>query len=345
MPLLSVIVPVFNTDPYLERCVDSILSQSFSDFEVLLVDDGSIDESGTICDEYARKDDRIRVFHKENGGICSARNFGLKAALGEWFFFLDSDDWLEVDAFELLFRKQMENDTDLVWGKRFVYETNGRYIWAETDYKNKEQLVIRMMQRSWDHFVTGKLIRRSLFVSNGLQWKEGLDVAEDRRMMALLSYYANSFDSVDHVIYNYERCNVNSITNTHNGQKILRNNRQELGNLFLMEQFFNDKESVYQKECARCVVEQLVFNLHATLSFSDKSEYKDIVGRIDKRSDDELRQIGWKKTGLKGWIIHHFRALKYYRKCAKIPGRAKKYLHVFCFIVYSFCFSCVCKSS
>ena len=84
MPQISVIVPVYNTEKYLHRCIDSILSQTFTDFEVLLIDDGSTDSSGEICDEYAAKDSRVRVFHKENGGVSSERNMGLDNAYGEY---------------------------------------------------------------------------------------------------------------------------------------------------------------------------------------------------------------------------------------------------------------------
>lgn len=328
---ISIIIPVFNTEPYLRRCLDSILSQSFSGFDVLLIDDGSTDASGMICDEYVGRDERIHVIHTENGGVSSARNLGLDNARGEWLFFVDADDWLELDALEVLLNKQKQRNVDVVFGKRLVYETNEPYLWGEGDYQNKEEFVIRMMQRTWDHFITGKLIRHSLFVSNGLRWVDGLDVAEDRYMMALLSYYANSFDSVNSVVYHYERRNINSITNTDNDRKILRNNKQELGNLQLLEQFFQGKESVYNQECTRCVLEQLVINWRAALIHSDRFEYDDIVGVIDKRSEEELRQIRWNKGGFKWWIIHHYFFMKCYRKCGRIFGSVKKRLQVvFC---------------
>lgn len=101
--MISVIVPVYNTEQYLPRCIESILSQSFTDFELLLIDDGSTDGSGKICDAYAEKDNRIRVFHKENGGVSSARNMGLDEAKGEWVYFVDSDDELLHDGLQVLF--------------------------------------------------------------------------------------------------------------------------------------------------------------------------------------------------------------------------------------------------
>ena len=90
-PKISVIVPVYKVEEYLHRCVDSILSQSFTDFELILVDDGSPDNCGKICDEYAQKDSRVKVFHKPNGGVSSARNYGLDNAKGEWIAFVDSE--------------------------------------------------------------------------------------------------------------------------------------------------------------------------------------------------------------------------------------------------------------
>lgn len=95
---VSVVIPVYNVEEYLRRCVDSVLAQTLSDLEIILVDDGSPDQSPAICDEYAQADARIRVIHKTNGGLASARNAGMRIAQGEYLFFLDSDDWLEPDG-------------------------------------------------------------------------------------------------------------------------------------------------------------------------------------------------------------------------------------------------------
>ena len=98
-PSISIIVPVYNSEKTLNRCVDSILSQTFQDWELLLIDDGSTDRSGKLCDEYALKDQRIKVFHKKNGGVSSARNIGLDHAKGEWITFIDSDDEIPKNTF------------------------------------------------------------------------------------------------------------------------------------------------------------------------------------------------------------------------------------------------------
>ena len=114
MPRASIIVPVYNVEKYLRRCVDSILAQTEPDFELILINDGSTDGSGAICDEAAARDARVKVIHKENGGVSSARNEGLKAATGKYIAFVDSDDWLHPQTFELLVTAMDDCDADCV---------------------------------------------------------------------------------------------------------------------------------------------------------------------------------------------------------------------------------------
>ncbi len=103
--LVSVIVPVYNVEKYLEECVNSLTSQTYSNLEILLIDDGSTDGSGNICDSLAKEDARIRVFHLQNGGVSNARNFGIENAKGEYLSFVDSDDWVDLDMYEKMVQK------------------------------------------------------------------------------------------------------------------------------------------------------------------------------------------------------------------------------------------------
>ncbi|MEN6316050.1 MAG: glycosyltransferase [Clostridiaceae bacterium] len=112
-PMISIIVPVYKAETYLYRCIDSILSQTFTSFELILIDDGSPDLCGTICDEYARKDSRVKVIHKENGGVSKARNTGIEAAIGKYIGFVDSDDYVEPTMYEKLYNSIMTYNTDL----------------------------------------------------------------------------------------------------------------------------------------------------------------------------------------------------------------------------------------
>lgn len=114
MPQLSVIVPVYRVLPYLSKCIDSILAQTFTDFELILVDDGSPDRCGAICDEYAAKDDRIVVIHQKNAGVSAARNAGLDIAQGRYLSFIDSDDWIDPNMFRLMLESLWQHNADLV---------------------------------------------------------------------------------------------------------------------------------------------------------------------------------------------------------------------------------------
>lgn len=112
-PLISVIVPVYKVEAYLEKCVESVRNQTYKNLEIILVDDGSPDSCGQICDSLAKKDGRIRVLHKENGGLSSARNAGIKAATGELIGFVDSDDWIEPEMYEVLCRNLLATESDI----------------------------------------------------------------------------------------------------------------------------------------------------------------------------------------------------------------------------------------
>lgn len=111
---ISVIVPVYNVEKYLSKCVESILNQTYKDIELILVDDGSLDNSGNICDNYAKNDNRIKVIHKENGGLSSARNAGLDIASGEYISFVDSDDWIDENTYEELVKKIVTTNADII---------------------------------------------------------------------------------------------------------------------------------------------------------------------------------------------------------------------------------------
>lgn len=124
MCLVSIIVPIFNTEQYLPRCIDSVLSQCYSDFELILVDDGSTDASGAICDKYCEIDDRIRVFHKQNGGVSAARNLGMDNARGKWLYFVDSDDELLPNGLQSLV-DCISDEVDIVMGGYVEMNENG----------------------------------------------------------------------------------------------------------------------------------------------------------------------------------------------------------------------------
>lgn len=178
-PKISVIVPVYKAEKYLHRCVDSILSQTFTDFEVLLINDGSPDRSGEICDEYAQRDERVRVFHKENGGVSSARNLGLSNATGDYVYFVDSDDYIsELCLFT--FSKHFDEDF-VVSGFCRVQETV-REIRPKEGHIRKNKELHALWGNTSDFifwFPWAKLYKNSIIRQNKIRFNEKLYYSED----------------------------------------------------------------------------------------------------------------------------------------------------------------------
>lgn len=127
-PKISVIIPVYNVEPYLRRCIDSVIGQTYTNLEIILVDDGSTDNCGAICDEYAARDDRIQVLHRENGGVSAARNAGLVAAGGEWVGFVDADDYIEPDMYEYMLALAGESGADIAQCGFFMEEGGASWL-------------------------------------------------------------------------------------------------------------------------------------------------------------------------------------------------------------------------
>jgi glycosyltransferase involved in cell wall biosynthesis len=167
MPKVSIIVPIYNVEKYLYKCIDSILDQTFSDFELLLVNDGSPDTCGEICNEYAKKDKRIKVIHKENGGLADARNAGLDIATGEYIGFVDSDDFIESDMYEKLLNACMLNEASIsMCGRYNVFENELKPLFSFNGIKvwNSKEAIERLL--TWDNIDSSacdKLFKKDLF--------------------------------------------------------------------------------------------------------------------------------------------------------------------------------------
>lgn len=169
MSKISAIIPVYKVENYLHKCVDSVLAQTHSDLEVILVDDGSPDNCGVICDEYAAKDSRVKVIHKENGGVSSARNSGLDMATGQWIMFVDSDDLIDHHYAEFLLKAAQQTDADLVCcgNSRFIEEpslsSDDRFEEYSVELFTREEAMANAFQIWYKPNVWGKLARRELF--------------------------------------------------------------------------------------------------------------------------------------------------------------------------------------
>lgn len=168
VPMISVIIPVYNVESYLNKCLDSVLAQSFSDYEIILVDDGSTDKSAEICKAYQSCDHRIKYYYKENGGLSSARNFGLKVSKGAYVTFIDSDDYVDFDYLSTLYRLVKDNKADMSTCFYNVESVKGVRPWACIDtvenlFNSRNALLCLLCSKEIDVCAVCKLYRRSLF--------------------------------------------------------------------------------------------------------------------------------------------------------------------------------------
>lgn len=212
MPLISIIVPIYNAEAYLPRCVDSILAQTFGDFELLLVNDGSRDGSLDVCQRYAAEDGRVRVVDKPNGGVSSARNLGLESASAEWVMFADADDWIEPNTLELAVPYIGQCDiVRLAWVAHRPEEVkNKRVMNAETP----DQLLKQLLRRRTKLAIWGTLIRRDLFILNDIRFDDSYDYAEDWLALLRIVCRCQSVKTLPEAfVYHYDMTNMASCIN------------------------------------------------------------------------------------------------------------------------------------
>lgn len=209
---LSIIIPVYNAEDFLEHCFQSISIQSYKNWECLLVDDGSTDNSGAICDKQAEKDNRFRVIHKNNGGVSSARNSGIKEAKGEWILFIDADDFVGMDYLNGLVEPIVRGDqVDFVHGGCTNYE-NGRITTINQEYEYYIGEDKGRLFRSFRGLVVSKLFRTSILREKELLFDEGIKIAEDMAFTMDYLFFVNSYAFVPEKSYYYRRDNENSAT-------------------------------------------------------------------------------------------------------------------------------------
>ena len=203
MPKLSVIVPVYKVEKYIHQCVDSILSQTFQDFELILVDDGSPDTCGEICDEYAKIDRRIKVIHKVNGGLSDARNFGIDIAEGNYITFVDSDDKIDENMYQQMIKYMEENDLDIVCCDTYLVRGERKKFRARYENDNifdKSEAIIEILNGNLDNAAWNKIYKSCLF--NNIRYPKGR-IYEDVATTYKLVYLADKVGYIKKPYYYY----------------------------------------------------------------------------------------------------------------------------------------------
>ena len=202
--MISVVVPVYNVEKYIKKCIDSILNQTYKEFELIIVDDGSSDSSGLICDEYSNIDEHIKVFHKKNGGLSDARNYGIIKSSGEYITFVDSDDFIAPQMIEMLYKKLSENNCDIsICDPVHCFENDSAEfeLANRTMILNSEKAIEKLFyQKSFLTSAWGKLYKKELFAN--LKFPVGM-LFEDSAIMYKLFERANNICYFSAKLYGY----------------------------------------------------------------------------------------------------------------------------------------------
>lgn len=220
--LISIIVPIYNVENQLDRCIESLINQTYKKIEIILVNDGSTDNSLKICNKYIEKDCRIKLIHKENEGLSAARNTGLNVAKGKYILYVDSDDYIEYDACEQLLKGDVDNVDFIVGACRKIYNEKISYlkhtnIKPKISYKSKDFIISSIKNLEWYAPSWLNLYKRDFLLKNNLYHKAGY-LFEDMEILPKIFLSASKISYVDYPFYNYV-IRENSITTSPNTSK------------------------------------------------------------------------------------------------------------------------------
>lgn len=252
---ISILVPIYNVEKYLSRCIESVLSQDFTDYELILVDDGSPDKSGYICDEYAKKyPDRIKVIHKKNGGLISARYCGVKEATGNYYIFLDSDDTLKPQAISTLYEYIKSGGYDIVRGMAVKVDMNGKeyplekYNISKGEISGKGKFSEALYKGEVAPYLWGSIYRASLFNDEVYKstTKNNINVGEDWVTNMIISLKVEKCLIISDIVYNYHD-NASSYMSSH----VMSNEYLDKINLILAKSGIYHNENIKQYQAIK----------------------------------------------------------------------------------------------
>ncbi len=294
--LVSIIVPVYNAEKFLKRCIESILRQSYKNIEVILINDGSTDKSGEICDYYSSKDKRVKVIHQKNSGPSVTRNKGIDIAKGKYIQFVDSDDYVEYNMTELLIN-EMKNNIDIVLcGYRKLHKNDkGKLIIKNSNtYKkiniSKDEFMNmfgKLFKDYYINYIWNKLYITDIIKRNNIYFDDRIGWGED--LIFNLSYlnYCNKFTIIENLLYNYIQYNNNSITSSFNDK--LYNNQKSMYNavrsfLKMNNAYFGENKNIVEIKYTTSIVGCLYHLFHPGSNYSSD----EIKKRINEIINDDM---------------------------------------------------------
>lgn len=244
--MISIIVPIYNSERWLRRCIDSILHQTYSQFEILLIDDGSDDGSGKICDEYALADSRVHVIHKTNGGVSSARQVGIENAKGDYIIHIDSDDYINKNMLEELYNCAIKDKSDVVicdYYEIFKKRTEQKYVEQQPSNLNRDDVLVDLLKGKLMGSLWNKLIKKNCY-ENFIFLSE-ITYEEDLRACLCILHDANTVSYLNKALYYYVRDeNIQSLSSIYsresyiNEQKVLKSIKGIINSGKLLNAFY-----------------------------------------------------------------------------------------------------------
>ncbi len=294
--MISIIVPVYKVEPYLRQCVDSVLGQTYRDIEVLLIDDGSPDHCGEICDEYGRKDQRVRVFHTENRGLSAARNLGLSEAQGDYIGFVDSDDWIEPEMFNTMLSGTENANADMISCASWREYPGSRQEQRSRDavYTGKDSLKA-LIEGNISSYVWGKLYHRALL--QGISFPVG-KLYEDISTIHQIIGGSNKTVSVQDAFYHYRQRPESIMSKKNSARNLIELAEAYVSRYFWFreheEELFAEKQDELLRHAAGSI--SSVWCLWFGCSKTEKKNYKGKIENLKCFSREYLplsKSRGW----------------------------------------------------
>ncbi len=341
---ISIIVPVYKVEKYLVRCIDSILNQTYKDFELILVDDGSPDNCGAICDEYAKKDNRIIVIHKENGGLMSAWMAGVKKVTGDYIGFVDSDDYVELDMFEKLYQKAKEYNADIVMCKCFYEQVKDGQIISQNEqnngivegfYKgdNLDKIRLNILPKTAEHYISpsrcNKIIKKEILLQNIKYCDTFISSGEDVNIIVPCFFSAKSFYYIDQAKYHYVK-NLASISNKYN-PTLKEQYKKLINNLTIARKDYNIliNGDIWEQMINSYGIMLLRMTLNSSLNKKEKKKalaelYNDNLFLTAVKNTSSKKCNKWEKAYLKTMLKKCAYPFKYLLFLSKIKNLLRK---------------------
>lgn len=300
-PLVSVIIPVYNVENYLRECVDSVINQTYKNLEIILVDDGSTDSSGNICDEYAQTDGRIKVVHQKNAGPSKTRNTGIRNAGGKFIYFLDSDDYIDCDTFEILVSTAETQNADVLFFAAHSFSDDGADIKQgyeiKGDYETKIGYeILTELQRNKDYHCAIYLlfIRRSLLIDNQISFLESAYCSEDMLFTYQLFCSARTAAYCKITPY-HRRYHAGSIVTSAKSHRHFRSCRD----VYCKIRDYSETISIISDRTAREYIARCAFNVFNVYEKLSKADKKDCKKELREFRNDVLENNAFGNTALK----------------------------------------------